>query len=149
MSGAAAPALTQSDACLVAALTETWPNPRWMRLDEFIGNYDWLVRGIPTFDEFSYGFPRLIGAGYGEVDGTGPAMRRPRDTRAPWQLGGRPRRKTLGGVLWDVADAAGRSSVRVSRNARIGAWGGCAGWSATTWDEAVKAYVTRHGAAGA
>ena len=57
------PALTESDAWLLAALTES-PHPdRPVNLRDFIDNADWLYRGIPTFDQVSFGLPRLAAAG--------------------------------------------------------------------------------------
>ena len=34
-----------------------------MNLRDFIDNADWLYRGIPTFDQVSFGLPRLAAAG--------------------------------------------------------------------------------------
>ena len=60
---ASQPALTESDAWLLAALTES-PHPdRPLNLRDFIDNADWLYRGIPTFDQVSFGLPRLAAAG--------------------------------------------------------------------------------------
>ena len=57
------PALTESDAWLLAALTES-PHPgRPVTLRDFVDNADWLNRAIPTFDEMSFGLPRLAAAG--------------------------------------------------------------------------------------
>ena len=61
----ASPRLTQRDAELLAALTES--SGRRVRLHELVHDYDWLNRAIPTFDELSYGMQRLVAAGFASV----------------------------------------------------------------------------------
>jgi len=56
---------------LLAAVTERSRNGRPIRLRDLVHDADWLDRAIPTFDELSYGLPRLIQAGYVTVE-TGP-----------------------------------------------------------------------------
>ncbi len=63
------PRLTASDGWLLAALTESSRDGRPVTLRWFIHDADWLNRAIPTFDEISYGMPRLVAAGYVTVDG--------------------------------------------------------------------------------
>jgi len=57
-----APSLTAADAWLMAALTES--SGRLVPLQNVIHDYDWLNRAIPTFDDVSFGIPRLVAAGY-------------------------------------------------------------------------------------
>jgi len=61
--GVSHPALTQSDAWLLAALTESPDPSRPVNLRDFVDNADWIYRGIPTFDQVSFGLPRLAAAG--------------------------------------------------------------------------------------
>jgi hypothetical protein len=49
----------------VAALTES--SGRLVPLRNVIHDYDWLNRAIPTFDELSFGMPRLVAAGLAAV----------------------------------------------------------------------------------
>ena len=55
------PPLTRSDAWLLAAITESG---RPVDLGGLIHDADWVNRLIPTFDELSYGIPRLASHGY-------------------------------------------------------------------------------------
>lgn len=54
--------LTVADASLVAALTES--GGRYVPLRNLIHDYDWLNRAVPTYDDLSFGIPRLVAAGY-------------------------------------------------------------------------------------
>lgn len=63
------PALTRSDAWLLAALTEGSHDGRRVTLPKFVHDADWLNRAIPTFDEISFGFPRLVAHGLMRVNG--------------------------------------------------------------------------------
>lgn len=63
----------RSDAWLLAALTEGRPG-RVVTLPELMHDADWLNRMIPTFDEVSFGLPRLVAAGYVIVSGEGKAL---------------------------------------------------------------------------
>ena len=58
------PRLNRADAWLLAALTEGSHDGRPVTLQDFVHDADWLNRLIPTFDEMSFGLPRLIAAGY-------------------------------------------------------------------------------------
>jgi hypothetical protein len=58
------PRLSRADAWLLAALTERSHDGRSVTLQEFVHDADWLGRMIPTFDEMSFGLPRLISAGF-------------------------------------------------------------------------------------
>ena len=61
----ASPRLTDRDAELLAALTES--SGRRVRLRDLVHDYDWVNRAIPTFDELSYGMQRLVAAGFASV----------------------------------------------------------------------------------
>src|SRR3954452_970323 len=58
------PRLNRSDAWLLAALTQGSHDGRPVTLQRFVHDADWLNRQIPTFDEVSYGLPRLLAAGF-------------------------------------------------------------------------------------
>jgi hypothetical protein len=95
------PALTRSDAWLLAAITEG-SRGQAVTLEEFVHDCDYLNRAIPTFDEVSLGIPRLVAAGLVTVQGqtfraTEPALRLRRSLGA----------KTLGDVLDQMAAALG------------------------------------------
>jgi hypothetical protein len=49
---------------LLAAVTESGGRGRPIDLRTLIHDADWLDRGIPTFDQISYGIPRLVASGY-------------------------------------------------------------------------------------
>jgi hypothetical protein len=96
------PALTRSDAWLLAALTEGSHDGRPVTLPKFVHDADWLNRDIPTFDEISFGFPRLLAHGLMTVDGL-------RFRAPPRAIALRKSIKagTLGGVLMEMAENVG------------------------------------------
>ena len=96
------PALTRSDAWLLAALTEGSHDGRPVNLPQFVDNADWTNRAVPTFDEISFGFPRLIARGLMTVDGL-------RFRAPPRAIALRKSVKagTLGGVLIEMAEIVG------------------------------------------
>ncbi len=99
------PRLTRADAWLLAALLEGSHDGRPVTLPEFVHDADWLNRLVPTFDEVSYGLPRLIAAGYltvGHDDRNGLVLQSTPKARA--MDVDRPA-ETLGGVLEAVAMA--------------------------------------------
>ena len=65
--------LVRSDAWLIAALTQGHRRPK--TLWQLLRDADWLNRSIPTFDELSFGLPRLMAEGYATVTGQGSAVR--------------------------------------------------------------------------
>lgn len=99
------PPLTRSDAWIVAALCETGRD-RPMRLRDLIYQADWLNRSILSFDELSFGLPRLEAAGLVDVTQgiDGPLVRATSEGRT---LRGQVRAETLGGVLAGMAAAVG------------------------------------------
>jgi hypothetical protein len=58
------PAFVRSDAWLLAAIASQRPWGSAQKLQEFVHDCDYLNRSIPTFDEVSFGLPRLAAAGY-------------------------------------------------------------------------------------
>lgn len=62
------PRLIRSDAELLAALTEHGKPGSPRKLRDVINDYDWLNRLVPSYDVLSFGLPRLMAAGYVEVD---------------------------------------------------------------------------------
>ncbi len=96
------PALTRSDAWLLAALTEGSRGGHPVTLAKFVHDADWLNRAIPTFDEISFGFPRLVGHGLMTVDGL-----RLRATPRAIALRTSIRGGALGSVLNGVGDRVG------------------------------------------
>lgn len=97
--------LTRSDAWIVAALCETRRDAP-MLLRDLIGNGDWLNRAIFTFDELSFGLPRLEAAGLVEVmhGRDGPRVRATSEARALRRF---VNADTLGGVLAAMSAAVG------------------------------------------
>lgn len=59
------PRLTEADTWLVAALTESSGRP--VPLRNLIHDFDWLNRATPSYDDLSFGIPRLVAAGYAVV----------------------------------------------------------------------------------
>ena len=101
----ATPSLTRSDAWIVAALCETRRDAP-MLLRDLIWNGDWLNRAILTFDELSFGLPRLEAVGLVEVvhGRDGPRVRATSRARA---LRRKVDADTLGGVLTGMDAAVG------------------------------------------
>jgi hypothetical protein len=75
------PVLVRSDAWLLAALTEARQG-RPLTLAELMNDADWLNRLVPTYDELSYGLPRLIAAGYVVISSQGTLLRLQPTTKA-------------------------------------------------------------------
>lgn len=101
---AASPPLTRSDAWIVAALCDQGATP--VRLRDLIGNADWLNRAILSFDEASFGLPRLAAAGLVEVT-PGEDGPRVRPTSAARALRRTVKASTLGDVLAGMDAAVG------------------------------------------
>ena len=57
--------MPEADARLVAALTESSGRPVTLR--DLVHDYDWINRAVPTFEELSFGMPRIVAAGYAMV----------------------------------------------------------------------------------
>jgi hypothetical protein len=104
------PPLTRSDAWLLAALTEGSHDGRPVNLLHFVHDADWLNRSIPTFDEMSFGLPRLVAAGF-LVVGYDPREGLVfRATPKATKLRGSVKAKSLGIVLNGVGEAVGAAS---------------------------------------
>jgi hypothetical protein len=92
---------------LLAALTEVSHDGRAVNLRNFVDAADWLNRLIPTFDEVSFGLPRLVAAGFliaGNDAKLGLVLRA---TPTATKLRRSVKAKTLGGVLNGVGEAVG------------------------------------------
>jgi hypothetical protein len=114
------PPLTSSDAWLLAALTEGPRRDRALTLREFVGAADWLNHSLPTFDEVSFGVPRLVAAGFTTVDG--PAVQATAEAR---RLRSRVRAATLGGVLRAMEKAVGAAhdgGAQAPEDRSLGRW---------------------------
>ena len=129
--------LTRSDAYLLAAATES-NGKRPRRLRDLIAAYDWLERGIPTFDQVSFGFPRLIAAGFLEVDSdAGKTV--VRATPKARQLRSTITAKTLGGVLGETAAAVGAAPYPEAET-EDRSQGRFPALESAEWDAEVRAY---------
>jgi hypothetical protein len=51
------PPLTFADACILAGLIL---EGRWSTLGRVVLQYQYLARSTPSFDDFSFGIPRLV-----------------------------------------------------------------------------------------
>jgi hypothetical protein len=101
------PRLNRADAWLLAALTEGSHGGRPVTLRELVQDADWLNRAIPTFDEVSFGLPRLVAAGFmtvGHDVRSGVVFRATPDAT---KLRKSVKAETLGGVLAGVGWAVG------------------------------------------
>jgi hypothetical protein len=120
--------LTQLDGMLLDGLVAR-RDSRWLRLDELIENIDWLDRWVPNFDEVSYGLPRLIAAGFGEVRGSGSDLR-VRATPRAIDLARTSKTRFMGDVVaarpWGEEDAEDWSGGRMP------------GLDETTWSDAIR-----------
>ncbi len=95
------PPLTRSDAALLAALTER--GSRWRTLTELLHDADWVNCEIPTFDEVTFGLPRLMANDLAEVrEGNGF-----RPTSRATALRRSVQARTLAGVVVGVGMAVG------------------------------------------
>src|SRR2546423_11425073 len=101
------PPLTRSDAWLLAAIADGSHDGRPVTLRDFVNDADWLNRAIPTFDEVSFGLPRLIAAGYVTVafDDAGALMFRANAKAI--NVRGSIEADALGGVLFAMNEAVG------------------------------------------
>jgi hypothetical protein len=95
--------LTEADASLVAALTES--SGRLVPLQNLVHDYDWLNRAIPTFDEVSFGVPRLVAEGYATVSASSSGDLLIGATSAAMRL----RREATGSPVAAIAAAVGAS----------------------------------------
>ena len=68
-------AFTWSDAWLLASLAIRTNGDSWIPLWSVIDTMDFLQHLAPTYDEVSYGLPRLRAAGLVAIDGTGDQLR--------------------------------------------------------------------------
>ena len=134
------PPLTTSDAWLLAALTEGSHDGRPVTLRKFVHDADWLNRAIPTFDEVSFGLPRLVAAGFLTVECS------PKDgltlSATPKAIGLRRSVKTdrrLGSAIIEMENAVQASSYpHVEDEDR--SLGRLSGLEPAMWDAALRAH---------
>lgn len=105
--GGSHPRLTRSDAWLLAALTESSHDGRPVSLRDLVHDADWLNRLIPTFDEISFGLPRLAAAGFLVVESDAKATLVFRATPKANSLRRSVRARTLGDVVAGVGQGVG------------------------------------------
>ena len=96
------PALTRSDAWLLAAIADGSIRRKPIPLASLVEHADWLNRAIPTFDEVSFGLPRLMAHGLVTIENGGY-----RATTKAVALRRSVKARTLGGVLLGMAAAVG------------------------------------------
>jgi hypothetical protein len=130
--------LVRADASLLMALTESGGG-RARLLRDLIGDYDWLERGIPTFDEASFGLPRLAAARYLDVGRTGDGLITVRATARARALRASIRATTLGGVLSAAAVVVGAAPYPEPEveDRHLGRLAGLDAWA---WEAEVDAY---------
>lgn len=97
------PRLNRTDAWMIGALTETRRGAEPMRLRAFVNNADWLNRAIPTFDDVSFSFARLLARGYLRLSHDRHGKLMVKGSEAAFDLRDRVQDHTLGGVLADLA----------------------------------------------
>jgi hypothetical protein len=137
--------LTGTDACLLAAVTESWRR-RPIGLGDLIANYDWLDRSIPTFDEVSFGLPRLVAAGFVDVEKLEAGEIKVRATRKAQALRATIKVHTLGGVLAEMSAAVGAPPYG-HHETEDRSLGRLVGFEASAWDDEVLAYQESWGKA--
>jgi hypothetical protein len=101
------PVLSRADAWLLAALTEGSHDGRPVSLRDFVHDADWLNRLIPSFDEVSFGLPRLVAAGFLIVGYDAKDGLVFRATPRATELRQSVQAESLGDVLEGVAQAVG------------------------------------------
>lgn len=91
----------------MAALTDGSHDGRPVNLRDFVNSADWLDRSIPTFDEMSFGLPRLVAGGF-LVVGSDPTEGLVfRATPKATKLRRSVKAKSLGDVLTGVGEGVG------------------------------------------
>jgi hypothetical protein len=130
------PRLARSDVWLLRVLGETRRPEERTSLRELIERADFVERDVPTFDQISFGIPRLVAAGYITVEagafratGKGIALRKSVQAR------------TLGGVLREMIELLGLPPLpSVDPVPEDRSLGRLAGLEPIDYDEAVAAY---------
>ncbi len=130
------PALTNSDAWLLAALTDGRRRAGPLTLRDLVGRADWLNHLLPTFDEVSFGVPRLVAAGLMTVDGL-----RSLATAEAWQLRSKVHAATLGDVLYamqELVDAPHFGEPEPPEDRSLGRWPAL---TEADFDQAIREHV--------
>lgn len=119
-------------------MTESWRR-RPIDLRDLIANYDWLDRSIPTFDEVSFGLPRLVAAGFVDVETPEAGEIKVRATRKAQAVRATIKTHTLGGVLAEMGSAIGAPAYGHPET-EDRSLGRLAGFEQSAWDAEVLAY---------
>lgn len=130
--------LTRSDAWLLAALTEGSHDGRPVKLRDFVHDADWLNRSIPTFDEMSFGLPRLVAAGFLVVGYDPKEGLVFRATPEATKLRGSVKARSLGDVLNGVGEAVGAAPYPAPEPAEDRSLGRLPGLEADALDTAIR-----------
>jgi len=134
------PRLVRSEACLLAALTESRQR-RAVTLPKLLHDYDWLNRALRTFDELSFGLPRLVAAGFVVVTGADGDLRlEPSSKAREWGKSIRRNARGAGGVLEAAARLAGAPPYPVPEQEEDRSLGRLPGLAEADVNEAVRAY---------
>ena len=137
------PALTRSDAWLLAALTEGSRDGRPVNLRDFVHDADWLNRSIPTFDEMSFGLPRLVAAGFLIVEHDSKERLVFQATPKATKLRRSVKAKSLGDVLNGVGEAVGAASYPEPEPAEDRSLGRLTGLETGALDRAIQEHGER------
>ncbi len=137
------PPLTRSDAWLLAALTEGSHDGRPVNLRDFVNDADWLNRLIPTFDEMSFGLPRLVAAGFLVVGYDPKEGLVFRATPKAAKLRGSVKAKSLGDVLNGVGGAVGAAPYPEPEPAEDRSLGRLPGLESGALDTAIQEHGER------
>lgn len=139
------PPLTRSDAWLLAALTEGSHDGRPVNLRDFVNDADWLNRLLPTFDEMSFGLPRLVAAGFLVVGYDPKEGLVFRATPKATKLRDSVKAKSLGDVLNGVGEAVGAAPYPEPEPAEDRSLGRLPGLESDALDTAIQEHGGRIG----
>jgi hypothetical protein len=127
----------------LAALTEGSHDGRAVNLRDFVDAADWLNRLIPTFDEVSFGLPRLEAAGFLIVSKDPKAGLVFRATPEATKLRRSVKAKTLGSVLNGVGEAVGAAPYPQPEPAEDRSLGRLPGLDSDDLDVAIQEHAER------
>jgi hypothetical protein len=127
----------------LASLTEGSHDGRSVNLRDFVSDADWLNRLIPTFDEMSFGLPRLVAAGFLIVSHDAKRGLVFRATPTATSLRRSVKAKTLGDVLNGVGAAVGAAPYPEPEPAEDRSLGRLPGLDSNDLDLAIRAHGER------
>lgn len=133
--------LTRSDAQVLAAVMEHSQAGNTQKLSEFVHDYDWLNRALPTFEEVSFALHRLVATGHVVVSRQPGKRIRLRATPKAIALRRQVEAKarTLGDVVAGVALALGCASYPEPES-EDQSLGPLPTFQRAEWEGAVEAY---------